>query len=183
MKTIYCVRHAITDAHVEARKKSTLGFIDVGLNEQGRQDANKLIENFRSKKIDGILSSDLKSSLETAQILNTYFNVPMYVSDMFRERNQGEYCGKELRELYSENSGFNITTAGAERESLRDFMNRTKNAFSRITSDFTWDACILVSHKGFLQTMSATCLNIRPSNWYLCEVRILSNENGKWIQK
>jgi len=183
MKTIYCIRHAITNAHVASRTNSTLGFFDVELNQQGRQDAKILAEQLKNLGIQGILSSDQKSSAETAMIFSDILNVPVYFSDIFRERNQGEYCGVELKTLKEKNKNFNITTEGKGRESLKDFINRTKAGFKRITNDFNWESCILISHKGFLQTMTMTCLNIKPSNWYLCEVRIWVCENGKWKQK
>lgn len=181
MKKIYFVRHAITDAHIGARKKSVLGFRDLGLNKKGIEDSYLIVDKLRGIHIDGILSSDYKSAIETTDILNTYFKVPVYYSDLLRERNQGEYQGRELKELYLENKEFSITTEGKGRESLRDFMDRTKEGFEFIVSSFPWETCIVVSHKGFLQTMMATCLKKKPTNWYLCEIRVAELVDGKWI--
>ena len=182
MKKIYCVRHAITDEHVNARINPVMGFKDIGLNEEGIKEANKLGGKLKRTKIEGILCSNLKSSVETAQIINQYLAVPLYISDLYRERDQGEYKAKELKEIYERNPQFSITTKGKGREDLRSFMNRTKIAFHNIENDFNWSTCLLVSHKGFLQTMTATCIGIKPSNWYLCEIRAFIYSDGKWIQ-
>lgn len=171
MENIYLLRHAITEAHLEGRKNATLGFPDIGLNQQGIEECRKIALNLQKYEIDGILSSDLKSAQQTAIEINKYLNLPIYYMEELRERNQGEFQGVKLKEIYEENEKFSITTIGESRENLRDFMERTRAVFKRINNDFRWKSCLIISHKGFLKTMVATCFGHNPGNWFIGEMR------------
>ncbi len=154
MKKMYLMRHTITDEHENARTNSVMGFNDVGLNSRGIQAAKDIGEKLRGKNIEGIISSNLKSAMETAQIISWCLEVPVYSVDILKERSHGEFQCENLEQLYANNPHFSITTAGEGRETLRNFMTRTKYGFSRICNDFNWDCCLVISHKGFLLNYS-----------------------------
>lgn len=183
MKKIYFLRHAITDAHVEGRKNATMGFPNIGLNEKGRSDCEIVGSKLEALNIDCIISSDLLSARETAEIINAHLKVPVYYTNLLRERDQGEFTGRRLDDIYEKDKEFSILTRGTNRENLHMFMERTKQAFRKINEDYIWENCLVISHKGFLRTLMVTCFGINPKNWYLCELREISLdvEYSKWI--
>ncbi len=65
MKEIWWVRHGSTDWNEEKRWQ---GYTDVPLNERGRFEAECLARRLRGIKFDGVWSSDLSRSMETARI-------------------------------------------------------------------------------------------------------------------
>lgn len=184
MEKIFFLRHAITDAHVAARKKATMGFLNIGLNEKGKVDCEIMAEKLKKLNIEYIISSDLLSAKETAEIINERLHVPIYYTELLRERNQGEFTGKSLKKIYEDNKDFSIMTCGDNRESLHAFIKRTKETFKIISEDYMWNNCLVISHKGFLRTLMVVCFGINPGNWYLCELRevLYDEKTSKWIQ-
>lgn len=185
LKKIYCIRHALTDDHVSARKIPVLGFPNQGINDAGIKDAKAVACKLKNLGIQGIVSSDLKSSVDTARIIGDYLKVPIYYTELLRERNQGEFTGKTLQYLRETYENFSITTIGKNREALSDFIKRSRKAFTQIVKDYNWETCMIVSHKGLLQTMSAACFEKKPQNWRLCEMREISFDSLKeeWVIK
>lgn len=183
MKKVYFLRHAITDAHVKGRKNATMGFPNIGLNEKGKIDCETVALKLEALNIDCIISSDLLSARETAEIINQHLNVPLYYTSLLRERDQGEFTGKKLDDIYENDKKFSVLTKGNNREELHMFMERTKQAFRKINEDYTWENCLVISHKGFLRTFMATCFGVNPKNWYLCELREITynEEHSKWM--
>lgn len=184
MEKIYLLRHAITDAHVSSRKNPTMGFANIGLNEDGKKAAEFVGKELLNDEIEGIICSDLLSAKETAEIIGNILQIPIYSTELLRERNQGIYTGRLLEEIYKENKDFSITTVGKGRENLHSFMKRTQYAIDQISRDFCWKNCLIVSHKGFLRTFMATCIGVNPGNWYLCEMRkiIYDKERARWFE-
>lgn len=178
MKKIHLIRHAITDVH---KTPYMLGVTDIPLNEQGRKDAQALAEQLEKEHIQGVICSDLSRTVQTAQIIADHFKVPLYKTEIFRERDQGEYDGLMLPEIYKENEAFSMTTPGEGRETIRQFMKRTKAALQMVADDFVWDEFAVVSHNGLLRTFFAVEFGISISSWPLCEVRTVTyDEKEGW---
>lgn len=96
LRYFYLIRHGETDWNVQRRFQ---GSTDIPLNENGRGQAAKLSSFFVGHPIEAVLSSDLGRALETAQILATHFDLPVFVDHRLRECDGGEIEGASVAEL------------------------------------------------------------------------------------
>lgn len=168
MRTIYLLRHSITNYNNENRM---LGITDIPLNEEGIKLAHKTKAEFLDKGIKGVVTSDLARTVETAKIISDFLNVPLYKSELLRERDHGMYEGMTLKEIDNLETKLSFTTKADGRETVRDFMNRAKRAFDNIINDISWDNFIIVSHNGMLKVFMSTYLLTTIHRWGPCEMR------------
>jgi broad specificity phosphatase PhoE len=89
---VTCVRHGQTQANKEGR---FIGSLDQSLLEIGKNQAESTAEfllkqQFRFEKI---LCSPLKRCIETAEIIQNHFPIPMEILPELRERNYGIFEG------------------------------------------------------------------------------------------
>jgi broad specificity phosphatase PhoE len=102
MKTFFLVRHGFTDYN---KNKKFLGVSDESLNEIGRIQADftgKYLAQ-HNYSFDLTLSSPLKRSIETAEILKKFVSIEIKKEPLLIERNYGIFEGKtpdEVRALY-----------------------------------------------------------------------------------
>jgi len=92
---IIYVRHGETDLNKEGRIQ---GKIDVSLNAKGQSQAKEAAEALKKEKFDLILTSPLKRAMETAQIINESLGIEIMVEDDLRERDFGDWEGKNYKE-------------------------------------------------------------------------------------
>ena len=82
MKTVYLVRHGESKSNV-----SDIWIDDTfGLTNKGRGQARKASSYLSKFPIDVIISSNLKRSKETSEIINKKFKKPIIYSDLFIEK-------------------------------------------------------------------------------------------------
>ena len=100
MTRVYLIRHGET----EWNKSGILqGNSNVLLSPEGIHQARLLAEHTPFHSVDAIYSSDLSRAVKTAEILADKFKLPVIKVPALREINFGEWEGKFLRELRSEN--------------------------------------------------------------------------------
>jgi broad specificity phosphatase PhoE len=145
MKTIYFVRHGESEAN--AASIAAGGGLDVELTEDGRQQAHRVGEDLKNKKIDLIVSSPMKRAFQTANIIADiigYDKSKVLVNELFTERNLGELTGAK-NELVKTYYDAGMLPASAE---------TTESLHRRIVQGFEWlkslpaDKIVLVSHGG-----------------------------------
>lgn len=86
------VRHGQTDWNLEHKIQ---GRVDIGLNSEGRAQAEAMRDQLASKQFDVIFSSPLRRAQETAEIIGeAHSGTPLVVASELTERNFGEYEGK-----------------------------------------------------------------------------------------
>ena len=86
---LYVVRHGETMENVN---NCLVGRINSSLTEKGIEQAKKVSDYFKNKKIDLIVSSPLDRCRQTASIISN--NVPIIYSDSLLGRDHGELTGK-----------------------------------------------------------------------------------------
>lgn len=99
MGKLILVRHGQTDMNVEG---VYFGWLDPHLNEKGREQARKTKEILKKIPYTNIYSSDLKRSVETAEIVN-YLERDLILDKRLRELNFGVFEGltyQEIKEKY-----------------------------------------------------------------------------------
>jgi uncharacterized phosphatase len=145
MKTIYFVRHGESEAN--AAGITAGGGLDVGLTEHGRQQAQKVGQELKDKKVELIVSSPLKRSYQTAEIIAQsigYDPTKIVTSQFFTERHLGELTGAK-RELVRTYYDAGMLPASAE---------TTESLYARTVQGLEWlktlpaDKIVLVSHGG-----------------------------------
>lgn len=94
---IILIRHGITDYNRTGRLQ---GQIDIPLSDQGRQQAEKLAQKLKNKRIKALYSSDLSRARETAAIISRGIGLEIkdYRSDL-REINFGTWERLTISEL------------------------------------------------------------------------------------
>jgi uncharacterized phosphatase len=145
MKTIYFVRHGESEAN--AAGIAAGGGLDVGLTEDGRDQARKVGEALKDKKIKLIVSSPLKRAYETAVIIAQTINCDpgkIVTNPSFSERHLGELTGAKS-ELVKTYYDAGMLPASAE---------TTESLHRRVVEGMEWlkaqpvDKIVLVSHGG-----------------------------------
>ena len=95
MKEIFLIRHG--------RQDSKLCNVDVGLSEEGREQASLLRERLRTYGIEKMYASDLLRAIETAKIIAAGIGVEVEILPDIEEIHFGGFTGKTdemIRALY-----------------------------------------------------------------------------------
>src|SRR3972149_9659 len=102
--TLYVFRHGQSEDNLNMIFS---GWRDVGLTEEGIKQAEELAEKLKDKKIQMLISSDQKRTLDTMKIAiskNPYVqNLEIIQDKRLRERNYGDWQGKSKLEMQLEN--------------------------------------------------------------------------------
>ena len=97
MITLYIVRHGETEENANGILQ---GHLQGHLTELGRQQARDLRERIAKEiRPEHIESSDLQRTLDTADILNEAWGVPVVASPLLRERDWGTLTGALIATL------------------------------------------------------------------------------------
>lgn len=94
---IIAVRHGETAWNVDTRIQ---GQTDIGLNDTGRWQAQRVGEALAGEAIDAIYSSDLSRAHQTAQAIATHSEVPVIAERGLRERCFGMFEGRTFDEIH-----------------------------------------------------------------------------------
>lgn len=146
------IRHGQTAWNLEKRY---CGFMDIGLNEQGINQAKCLSARLAGQEIHKVYSSDRKRAIQTAQLALNAGGVVM--NPDLREIHFGVFEGltyKEIMEKYPEiyikwvENPFSVVIP--QGEALRDFETRVINAFTDIVSVNPDKTVAVFSHGGVI---------------------------------
>lgn len=169
---LYLVRHGET--HWNAVKKFQ-GHSDISLSAKGRQQAASLA-NFMQKKgitIDAAYSSDLRRTLETAEILLQKSSATNIALKDLREINFGEWEGFTSKELYfhypeklAQWWQSPSTTRIPGGENLTDVMQRVTPCLAKILKAHVNENVLLTSHGGIIRVVISYVLGIDINQYW-----------------
>ncbi len=143
---IYLLRHGQTDWNKAGRMQ---GQTDIPLNQIGIESAYRAVESVLQKKITSIYSSDLLRAKQTAEIINSYLNVPLNFDKRLREIGYGDIEGKLKEEITPEMWDlFSEAPEKINAESFEKIYDRVKSFFSEL--DYK-DNIMVVTHAGFIR--------------------------------
>ncbi len=167
MKLIF-VRHGQTDWNLS---KQFCGHSDVQMNKFGVMQVQKAAERLREEDIDYIYSSDLRRTVETAEIIRDiicsynskyYPDGPLEIikREDLRELNFGNWEGitynqmmKQDPKLGEEWSANSFTTRCPRGESMVDMYERVNKAIDEIKASVEGDKTVLIAaHAGVIQS-------------------------------
>jgi alpha-ribazole phosphatase len=174
MRKIYLVRHGETDANVE---KKYCGQTDVDLNHKGLRDAASIAKVLKNTSFDSIVSSDLKRTLKTAELINEYHQLEIEIVPELREINFGKFENltfeeiglqypEEKEKMIKEKINYNFL----EGESLKTLHKRVIKAFNKLLKEKENEDLLIVSHGGVIRMILTEILSGDINNYWSIEV-------------
>lgn len=143
MKTIYFVRHGLSEANVAGIASG--GEHQSELTDAGREQARQAGRNLKDKNIDTIVCSPMTRTIETAQLIAKeigYDVDKIRANNAFIERYMGEYSGRPHAEYRK------VVTSGV----LPPDMEKPEEMIKRIKQGLDWvrsldgENIVLVAH-------------------------------------
>ncbi|MDH7479594.1 MAG: alpha-ribazole phosphatase [Syntrophomonadaceae bacterium] len=159
---LWLVRHGETEWNRQARYQ---GHSDVPLNEEGMRQALKVAERLASEPVEAVYSSDLSRARVTAEIIAARHGAPLYVREVLRESNYGQWEGmsfKEIRERFPGSIERWLDDPEGSRppggESLGEVRTRALAAIKEIQARHPEDTVVVVTHGGVIAMLLMTYL-------------------------
>ena len=150
------------------------GWSSMPLIEEGEEQAkiigNYLKEKQEEYKLEKIISSDLLRARQTADIINSFLDLPIEYTDKLREMNNGDIAGMlnaEVERLYP---GLYYNTLEIDErypggESPIEFFERIKkNFFDIISENENVENLLIVTHSGVINILYHIIKNEEWSN-------------------
>jgi 2,3-bisphosphoglycerate-dependent phosphoglycerate mutase len=183
--TKLCVtRHGETDWNVTGILQ---GWIDVPLNDTGRQQSYELAEALANTGFTAVCSSPLRRSAETAEILAKAWGLPApEFYDGLKERNFGQIQGMPKRELSVSHPGLyqeivrrNPTCHFDDGESLDHFADRVLDALYGIAHTHGGQRVVIITHGWVMDVMTRHVRNLSRAS-----VLDMKRKNGEslWLR-
>lgn len=146
---IYFLRHGLDD------ERFIGGWSDMQLIWAGRKQVNEAISFLKENPIhfDRIYTSDLPRAIETAQMVQREFDVPIISEERLREQNKGDLNGMfivkaNLKHNYHEFlQNMTVDTVYPNGESLQSFWNRLGTDLPYFLEQ---DDALIVTHRGVI---------------------------------
>ena len=171
---ILAIRHGETLWNVDSRIQ---GHLDIGLNDTGRWQAERLGLALKDEPIAAIYASDLSRAHDTALAVSRHTGVPVQAEPGLRERSFGEFEGRTFAEIETElpaqaqrwrQRDPTFTPAGGE--SLLMLEARVLSVAARLASQHPGEQIALFAHGGVMDILyrAATRLDLQaPRTWAL----------------
>ena len=169
---VLVVRHGQTEWNAQSRIQ---GHTDIGLNPQGRHQAQQLAQALRDEPINAIYASDLRRAFDTAHAVAATRGLQVVADPALRERHFGVYEGLTYTEIETQDP------LGAKRwrerdpdfgaqggETLIDFYERCRLSVERLARAHEGHTILLVAHGGVLDAwyrMAARITLSAPRTW------------------
>ena len=151
---IFITRHGQTKWNALGKIQ---GQTDIELNDIGRGQAEETSELLKDEKIDLIITSPLKRAKETAEIINSKFNVEIIEDKRLMERGFGECEGMtkderaklkavtpEVENIWNYNTNVNVYNM----ETMKDFCFRVYDFLDDLIKKYKDKNILLVAHGG-----------------------------------
>lgn len=144
---VFVVRHGRTDWNA---KKILQGHIDIDINEEGKQQAEKVASHFQNIKIDELVSSDLCRCVNTASPILKYQKDPIYSqTSKLRERDMGKVQGMPLKEVL-ETYGESFRNLGEQEAALIERVSEVYDSALKRAASKNHKNILLCTHGGVI---------------------------------
>ncbi|HHV09581.1 MAG TPA: histidine phosphatase family protein [Clostridiales bacterium] len=165
---IYLIRHGASYECTPDQYDEDKGMTNPELTPKGREQAERLAVRLEKLGFDKIYSSDLKSAVQTTEIVNHALNTEVEFLAGFREIHMGEIYKKswgEYPELFAKWSLFQEDIPYPGGENGADVWERCKKELDRITAS-DYGRIAIVTHQGTIEIMVCGMLNIPQEGRY-----------------
>jgi len=137
---IYLVRHGQTDWNLQGINQ---GRKDIELNKTGIEQAETLANKLKNVKFDAVLSSPLKRTIKTAQII---CQDNIIIDDRLIERSNGELEGRKNTKDIIDFTDPKDVRYGIE--PLPEFRKRIKDFWDEVLKKYVNKNVLIVTHAG-----------------------------------
>ena len=171
---IIAIRHGETAWNVDTRIQ---GQLDIGLNDTGRWQAQRVAQALAGEPISAIYSSDLFRAWDTANAVSIATGVVLQPEPGLRERGFGVFEGKTFQEIETHWPDQALLWrkrhpdfAPEGGESLLVMRNRIQGVVNRLASQHAGQLIVMVAHGGVMDALYrlATRQDIQaPRTWAL----------------
>lgn len=152
---IYVMRHGMTKLN---KQKKVNGQIDEPLSPEGIEQAKAAI-SLIPESIKYIYSSPLRRAQQTAEIINSKLNRPIYLAAAFSEIHMGTLAGKSWEEMESglelkkkhRSVQFDYTPHGGE--SVKKVKKRVIEFLKEIKTKHADNEVLIVTHGGIIRLL------------------------------
>ncbi|MGZ5847184.1 MAG: histidine phosphatase family protein [Ramlibacter sp.] len=172
---IIAIRHGETSWNADARIQ---GQLDIGLNETGRWQAQRVGQALADEPITAVYSSDLERAQATAQSISEVKGVPVIPHEGLRERSFGMFEGRtfdEIHQTWPEHANswrkripeWQPPEGG---ESLLQLRERVTRTLEQLAARHPGEQIVVVAHGGVLDALYrvATGQDVNsPRTWEL----------------
>ena len=153
MTILFLVRHGETIDNV---RQIMQGQTQGALTEHGREQAAEVREQMRTEKIDAVVASDLRRSVETAEIIAEPHGLTVDQTSLLRERDWGGFTGRHIPDLKDEVWPDDI-------ESLDCLLERAQRFLEYIMTNYEGQTVIAVGH-GIMNKAIQAVYHHKPMN-------------------
>lgn len=159
--TLWLIRHGETDWNVDGRYT---GQSDIPLNGHGRTQAQALAEKLQTFPPEVIFSSDLQRARETAEVIATACQLPLYTDPRLREINQGVWEGMFFPDIkarfaheFAARQANPLEVSAPGGETVGEVQKRVLTAVAEIGQTYHGRRVAIVAHGLVLALIKAYC--------------------------
>ena len=153
---MYVVRHGRTDSN---DKKIFNGRYDEDINQTGINQAKIARDKLANCDIDLIISSPMKRTLHTAQIINTK-DIDIILDEHFIERDTGELTLKNVKDKNHEEYWKYNKSKYKGLESISEVQKRVFEGLDNIKNKYNDKNILIVTHATITRMIKIYCENI-----------------------
>jgi broad specificity phosphatase PhoE len=166
---IHFVRHGETDFHKDGKYA---GQLDISLNSNGFEQSKILAKWAKNRKLDLVVTSDLKRAVETAVGCAELLRNEIKTDSRFREIDFGGLSGLNKVEmshkhpiLYEVFYNFPTQAIFPDGESVEAAMDRTLHGLLELVNDTELDEILLICHATLFRLVLCTLLGLNPDQY------------------
>jgi probable phosphoglycerate mutase len=183
---IYLARHGETDWNVERRIQG-YGSDHIELNSTGIEQAKKLAEHFKNKKLDVVYSSPAKRAIQTAQIVAKFHRLKVKTDVGLKERKYGQIEGrlwsdveKKYPHIFEKYKRTRELKGIKGVESIEQARQRFAKTLKNIAQKNSNKKILIISHGTVIRSFVSHLLKKKIADISLenCEYFILEYKNG-----
>ena len=146
---LYVLRHGETDENITGVMQ---GNMETVLNETGKNQAISVREKVKEAKIDLVISSPKKRTLETALLAAP--NIPLIQDDRLLSRDHGEFQGMKRSEInLKEYWNIKLNKQYEKAETMGEIFNRVSSLLNDISINYSDKTVLLVTHSGITRVL------------------------------
>lgn len=185
MVKILVVRHGFSQSNLDG---TFTGHLDAPLTDLGLKQGELVSDYiYKNYKIDAIYSSDLSRAVNTIKPLAESLNMQIKTTKNLREIYGGVWEGKtiaKIKEMYASDYEKWHTYADdmcpTEGESMREVMQRSKNALLDIARENQGKTVVVATHGGLIKALQGELMGLKVNELktlnYVCNASIMEIE-------
>jgi broad specificity phosphatase PhoE len=187
---VYLVRHGQTAWNLEEVFR---GRADIPLDETGRKEVHLAGEALKDETLHAIYSSPLSRSMETAENIAKFQNIPVTPFDAIIDISYGEWEGKSLKEVQEKFPDLYALwlrephkVSFPAGESLDEVRSRAMEAVENLVAKHKNENIALVAHRVPNKVICCALLGIDNSNFWRIQqdtasTNLFTYKDGQWI--